>query len=158
MIYSRACGYAIRALAKLALVRPDGYVLIEELCDEPNLPRDYVSKIFQDLRRSGILISAKGRGGGFALARPPETITLYEIVALIDGAKHFDECVVGLAQCDDDQPCPEHEMFKPIRRQIKRFLTHTTLAQMSKTLERKLKLTGKTLNMPKSKSKPLGRR
>ena len=155
MLYSSACGYAIRALAKLALVRPDGYVLIEELCDEPDLPHHYVAKIFQDLVRTGMLISAKGRGGGFALARPPEKITLYEIVALIDGSAHFDECVIGLAQCNDDQPCPQHDEFKTIRSEVKRFLADTTLKKMSKTLERKMKIVGKKIKMPKSKSKAI---
>ena len=39
MIYSNACSYAIQAMTRLALVRPDGYVLLDELCEGTDLPR-----------------------------------------------------------------------------------------------------------------------
>lgn len=158
MIYSNACSYAIRALTRLALVRPDGYVLLDELCAETDLPRHFVAKIFQQLVRRGMLVSAKGRGGGFALARSPDEITLHEIVAIVDGAEQFDQCVVGMAECDDTQPCPQHDDFKVIRERIQAFLRETTLTQMSATLDRKLGLIGKNVIMPKSKSKPLAKR
>ena len=155
MIYSNACAYAIRAMTRLALMRPDGYVLLDDLCANNDLPRHFVAKIFQDLVRRGLLLSAKGRGGGFALARSPDDISLYDIVVVIDGADQFDSCVVGMAQCDDDQPCPQHDEFKAIRGRIKKFLVETTLSRMSKTLERKLQLTGQDVNKPTTKSKPL---
>ena len=75
MLYSHTCAYAIRTMSRLAAIRADGYVLLNELCAGGELPRHFVAKIFQDLVREGLLISAKGRGGGFVLARPPETIT-----------------------------------------------------------------------------------
>lgn len=155
MIYSNACAYAIRAIARLAMLRPDGYLLLDELCEGTDLPRHFVAKIFQDLVRKGLLTSAKGRGGGFALARKPSEITLYDIVEVIDGVEQFDQCVVGMTRCNDEQPCPQHDQWKTIRTQIKKFLTTTTLERMSKTLEKKLELTGTPIPEPKSKSKPL---
>lgn len=154
MIYSNACSYAIRAMTQLALVRPDGYVLLDELCQDDKLPRHFIAKIFQDLVRHGLLISAKGRGGGFALSRPPNKITLYDIVEAIDGTQHLKECVVGLSKCDEQQLCPQHDEFKGIRTRIHSFLEKTTLNRMSKTLKHKLDITGKKIRMPKSKSKP----
>ena len=155
MIYSNACSYAIRAMTRLALLRPDGYVLLDEVCEGSNLPRHFVAKIFQDLVRKELLISAKGRGGGFALARDLSQITLYEIVAIIDGTDQFDRCVVGMAMCDDSQPCPQHDQFKSVRAHIKKFLSETTLEQMADTLGRKLDMIGQQLASPKSKSKPM---
>ena len=155
MIYSNACAYAIRAMSRLAMLRPDGYVLLDELCKGSNLPRHFVAKIFQQLTRHGLLLSAKGRGGGFALSRPPKKITLLDIVAAIDGVDDLDACVVGNARCDDSQPCPLHDQWKPIRNQLKEFLARTTLDQMSETLQRKLELIGKPLPKLKSQSKPV---
>ena len=155
MIYSNACAYAIRALSRLAMVRPDGYVLLDELCEGTDLPRHFVAKIFQELVRKGLLTSAKGRGGGFALASKPHKITLFEIVQAIDGVERLDHCVVGMALCDDHQPCPEHDAWKAIRTQLKHYLQNTTLQAMSDTLARKLELSGKQVPQPKSKSKPL---
>ncbi len=157
MIYSNACAYAIRAMTHLAIVRPDGYVLVDELCAGADLPRHFVAKIFQNLVREGLLVSAKGRGGGFALAARPEEIRLYEIVVAVDGAAQFDECVVGMSQCNDRQPCPQHDEFKAIRSRIRTFLETTTLQRMSRTLQKKMDLTGRKIRPPKSQSKPVER-
>lgn len=155
MIYSNACQYAIRGMTRLAMVRPDGYVLMDELCEGTDLPRHFVAKIFQDLVRKGLLISAKGRGGGFALARKPDKITLHDIVAVVDNIHDLDACVVGMNKCDDRQPCPQHDQYQPIRNQLKKFLLETTLADMAKSMAFKLTLSGKSLPEPKSRSKPL---
>jgi Rrf2 family protein len=153
VIYSNACAYAIRALSRLAMIRPDGYVLLDELCQGADLPRHFVAKIFQDLVRHGLLTSAKGRGGGFALARPAAEITLYDIVGAVDGVGPLDHCVVGMARCDDEQPCPQHDQWKAIRTQLRRYLQDTTLEKMARTLERKLELIGAEVPGPKSPSK-----
>jgi Rrf2 family protein len=129
----------------LAALRPDGYVLLEEICADEALPRHFVAKILQDLVRKGLLISARGRGGGFALAYPPRQITLYDVVERIDGTEWLDECIVGMAQCDNEQPCPLHDQWKAMRERMYEFLTTTTLEQMSWTLQRKLKLMGQSL-------------
>lgn len=154
MIYSSACAYAIRALSRLALLRPQGYVLLDELCEGTDLPRHFVAKIFQDLVRRGLLHSAKGRGGGFALTRSPENISLFEIVEAVDGVSELDHCVVGMARCDDGQPCPQHDQWKGIRSQLRKFLMDTSLEKMSRTLEKKMDLIGQPLPKLKSRSKP----
>jgi Rrf2 family protein len=155
MIYSKQCAYAIRALTRLTMVRPNGYVLLDELCEGTDLPRHFVAKIFQDLVRKGLLQSAKGRGGGFALARKPDKIMLYEIVGLIDGHDQFEDCVVGMSKCDDQQPCPQHDDWVRIRAHIRKFLQDTDLQQMADTYSKKLELIGMKLPEPKSRSKPV---
>ena len=155
MIYSNACAYAIRAMSLLAMIRPNGYVLVEELCENTDLPRHFVAKIFQDMVRKGLLTSAKGRGGGFALAKKPVNIKLYDIVKAVDGVDQLDDCVVGMARCDDAQPCPQHDQWKAIRQQLRDYLLDTTLDQMSTTLREKLQNTGQPIPKPKSRSKPI---
>lgn len=158
MIYSNACAYAIRALTRLAMLRPNGYALLDDLCEDTDLPRHFVAKIFQDLVRKGLLTSAKGRGGGFALASPPKEITLYDIVGMIDGIESLDACVVGMVKCNDEQPCPQHEQWKPIRSELKKFLLSTTLDKMASALSKKLDMIGQAKPELASKSKPLTRR
>jgi len=145
MLYSTTCSYAIRALCRLTIINPDGYVRIQEVCEGSDLPSYFVAKIFRDLVRAGLLTSAKGRGGGYALARSAKQIRLYDIVDAIDGIHNYQQCVVGLAQCNDKQPCPQHENFKAIRQRILSYLNNTTLADMSKALNKKLDIMGMTL-------------
>lgn len=142
MMYSTTCSYAIRAMSRLAIIRPEGYVRISEITEGTTLPGYFLSKIFRDLVKAGLLKSAKGRGGGFALSRRPKEIRLYDIVEAVDGQRPYTSCVVGLAKCDDNQPCPQHEYFKPVRKQILNYLHGTTLDLMSEALLKKIELLG----------------
>lgn len=137
MIYSRTCGYAIQAVTRLAMLRPRGYILLEELCDGTDLPRAFVAKILRILVREGILISAKGRCGGFALARPPETIRIFDIVRSIDGTADFQQCIIGKSACQAAKACPLHERWCAIRNEVETYLTTTTLEDTSRTLASK---------------------
>jgi Rrf2 family protein len=137
MIFSSATEYAIRGLSELAARNAGAPVLLDELVAGTGLPRDFVAKIFQKLVRAGILRSAKGRGGGFALARPQHEVTLMDIVEAVDGPQSMDACVVGFERCNDQMPCAQHDLYKPIRQRLKDYLRTTTLADMAASLRAK---------------------
>jgi Rrf2 family protein len=101
MIFSSPTEYAIRGLSEM-VIRGDGQrMMLDDLIAGTNLPRDFMAKVFQKLVHAGILRSAKGRGGGFTLARQPHQITLMDISEAIDGPQTMDRCVVGLEKCND---------------------------------------------------------
>ena len=128
MLYSNACTYAVRALLRLTRIRPEGYVLLDELCADTTLPRHFVAKIFQGLVRKKLLKSAKGRGGGFALAHKPEDMTLAQIVTAIDGDEVLDHAQEGIL--DEDGPILPG--WRPIGDQVRTYLEQTTLATMAR--------------------------
>jgi len=138
MIFSNPTEYAIRALSEM-IVRGNGdRMMLDELVSGTNLPRDFMAKVFQKLVRGGILRSVKGRGGGFSLSRPAHQITLMEVLEAIEGPQTMDRCVVGLEKCNDHMPCPQHDLYKPIRQRLKDYLNTTTLADLSASLKTKL--------------------
>ena len=137
MIFSNATEYAIRGLSELAGRGVSGPVMLDELVTGTDLPRDFLAKIFQKLVRAGILKSAKGRGGGFQLAKPQHDVTLIDIVEAIEGPQLLDACVVGLEKCNDDMPCSQHDLYKPIRQRLKDYLKTTTLADLAASLRSK---------------------
>jgi len=138
MIYSVGCEYGIRALTKLAGDVPAGrFCLLRDILDGIDLPQHFVGKIFQTLVRAEILVSAKGRGGGFALKRHPNEITLRQIVEAIDGTQRVSRCILGFATCNDEQACPQHDNWKTIRAQIDQLLDTTTLADLAAALAKK---------------------
>ncbi|MFK7790369.1 MAG: Rrf2 family transcriptional regulator [Phycisphaeraceae bacterium] len=134
MMFSTTCAYAMRAMCRLAALRQQGYASMNDICEGTDLPSQFIAKIMRDLAKADLLISAKGRGGGFALARDPSAICLYDIVEVIDGVQQYKSCVLGLSLCDDKQPCPQHDDVKPVRQQILKYLKTTNLDVMSQAL------------------------
>ena len=113
MIFSNPSEYAIRALSELVLMSQDvpvggsrraGFVMLDKLTEQANLPREFLAKIFRQLVEGGVLTSAKGPGGGFSLAKPAHEVSLLNVIEIIDGGHQIDGCVVGLARCNDHMP------------------------------------------------------
>jgi len=140
MLYSRPCEYAIRATAYLARQPKGQLVSVGEVARAESIPVPFLSRIFYNLARAGLLHSKKGPGGGFELARPAHKIALRDIVATVDGLEAFQQCAVGLARCSDEMPCPLHDMWKELRQRIAGYLERISLADMANAVERKRQL------------------
>lgn len=137
MLYSKPCEYGIRALTYLAISVGDSGVGAREIARAEDIPLPVLGKILQGLVRKGLLDSRRGPGGGFRLSRRPELILLRDIVAAIDGLDHFLQCVLGLAQCSEEAPCPLHNSWKELRTRIFEDMDRTTLAQMAQAATHK---------------------
>ncbi len=131
MIYSVGCEYGIRAMTRLAANVPAGqYLLLRDILDGTDLPQHFVGKIFQTLVREEILVSAKGRGGGFALRRAPEEIKLRDIVEAIDGAARQKRCFLGFDNCINHDDCPRHSECSVLRKQLNSLLDDMSLTKL----------------------------
>ena len=78
--------YAVRALAELARSGGAGPVPLAELARRRDVPLQFLEQLFAVLRRAGILKSQRGVKGGYSFAREPSTVTVLEVVELLDGA------------------------------------------------------------------------
>ena len=78
--------YAIAALAELGRAGEDAPVPIGELARRREIPVQFLEQLFAALRRAGILQSFRGVKGGYSFARAPETISVLEVVELLDGS------------------------------------------------------------------------
>jgi len=137
MLYSKPCEYAIRALANLARRPVTSLVSVTVVADAEDIALPFLARIFHQLARSGVLVSKKGPGGGFQLARPGREIMLREIVEAVDGLEDFERCAVGLARCSDQVPCPLHDTYKELRQRMLGYLGRVSLAEMGAAVERK---------------------
>jgi len=77
--------YAVRALAELARIGAAAPVPIGELARRREIPVQFLEQLFAVLRRAGVLRSQRGVKGGYAFAREPSTVTVLEVVELLDG-------------------------------------------------------------------------
>jgi len=77
--------YAIAALAELGRGGEQGPIPIGELARRREIPVQFLEQLFASLRRAGMLRSYRGVKGGYSFARSPETISVLEVVELLDG-------------------------------------------------------------------------
>lgn len=76
--------YAVVAMAELAR-SGEGPVPIAQIAERREMPVQFLEQLFSTLRRDGLLVSQRGVKGGYRLARPPESITVLEVVQALDG-------------------------------------------------------------------------
>tara|TARA_B110000037_G_scaffold206599_1_gene252701 strand:+ start:409 stop:822 length:414 start_codon:yes stop_codon:yes gene_type:complete len=78
--------YALRALAALTARYESGEVCcIDEMADREAIPANYLVQILRELRNGGLVVSKRGKQGGYLLGRAPEEISLRDVVALVQG-------------------------------------------------------------------------
>jgi len=77
--------YAVLALAELGRSAGSGPVPIGELARKRDVPVQFLEQLFAALRRAGVISSQRGVKGGYRFAREPSTVTVLEIVELLDG-------------------------------------------------------------------------
>lgn len=102
---SQKARYGLRALVELA--RAEGaQVTSGELAIRADAPRKFLEAILLELARNRVVVSRRGKFGGYLLARPPAEISFAEIIRIIDGPLALAPCVSRLSfrKCDD---CPD---------------------------------------------------
>jgi Rrf2 family protein len=83
--------YAVRALTELARVGGSGPVPIGEIARRRDIPVQFLEGMFATLRRAGILTSQRGVKGGYSFARPPQEVTVLDVVEALEGTLGADE-------------------------------------------------------------------
>src|SRR5690242_9418500 len=76
--------YALCGLVCLARQSAGHYALVEEVAAAAKLPKHFLAKIFQQLAHQGLLLSRRGPGGGYALAKAPESVSLLSILSALE--------------------------------------------------------------------------
>lgn len=131
---SQKCKYALQALMALAKVENGRLLLISEIAEQENLPKKFLEAILLELNRNGLVRSRRGRGGGYALAKPADLITFGQIVRIIDGPLAPLACVSvnyyrRCDECPDEQSCAIRRVMRRVRDAIAQELDGTSLAK-----------------------------
>jgi Rrf2 family protein len=123
--------HAVRALAALANLPEGDYAGAASLAREIGAPQNYLGKLLQQLARGGIVVSQKGLGGGFRLARPAKRISLFDAVDPFDQIGRWDGCLLGNPTCSARNACSVHERWGPLRDRYLAFLREVTIADVA---------------------------
>lgn len=125
--------YALRAAVHLAQHAPEGPCRAQDIARGSQIPANYLSKILHQLARAGVVESERGRYGGFRLARPARELTLAHVIEPFGSLSDRGRCLLGRAECSDENPCGAHERWKRVRAATTAFFAETTLADVIRT-------------------------
>jgi Rrf2 family protein len=138
---SRKAKYGLKALIFLAGHAGEGPVLIGDLAESERIPRKFLEQILLELKKKGLLASRKGRGGGYQLGRPPEAISMAEVVRILDGPLAPVSCVSVTAyrpceECLNPRACGIRLVMQEVRDGIADILDNTSLRDVLKRVNK----------------------
>jgi Rrf2 family protein len=129
-LVSKTQEYALRAAVFLGRGYGQGPLRTSELARSSGIPRNYLSKILHQMARQGLVTSERGRRGGVALSRSPDSIMLGEVIDPFQPVNEPNRCVLGRPECSDEFPCGAHERWKQVKQQTEAFFGTTTIADV----------------------------
>jgi Rrf2 family transcriptional regulator, cysteine metabolism repressor len=138
MMFSTKAEYGVRVMVELARRAGEDPVPLAEIAAHDGLPLAYLEHLVARLRKAGLVDSRRGSRGGYLLARPPEQITMAEVVAALEGSIAPIECISEAADgsivCSresmPDHVCPTKLLWTRVRMSIVSTLRETTLADL----------------------------
>ncbi|NTW15549.1 MAG: Rrf2 family transcriptional regulator [Candidatus Moranbacteria bacterium] len=129
MKVSKKAYYGLRAAVSLA--DADGPVSARELAERERIPEEFLEKILQKLRRSGIVESKKGVEGGYALAE--QSVSVWDILRALDGpVRTFTPPLgKGTLPCNFPSHCRTNDVLRRLEEEIEKTLSGVTISRRS---------------------------
>ena len=128
--------YALRALLVLGRSQlvDDSVVRIQAISEQQNIPKRFLEHILNDLKSAGLVESKRGVAGGYRLRKPPERITLAEIIRHVEGPLAPVSCVserfYEKCSCPDEARCPIRSVMMEVREATVKILERVTVADL----------------------------
>ena len=129
---SKTAKHALRACIILAQTPRDEYRGAVSIAEEIEAPTNYLGKLLKTLAERGVLVSQKGAGGGFQLAKPAEKTLLYDVVDPFDRVSQWTGCLMGSGACSPKNPCALHHRAASVRDAYLNMLKTATLAELAR--------------------------
>jgi Rrf2 family nitric oxide-sensitive transcriptional repressor len=127
-MFSQTVEYALRAVVYLAYEAP-GARTTEQIHQATKVKKAYLSKILQGLSKKGIVTTQRGVGGGVALAKTPEELTILDVVNAVEPIVRITTCPLGLSS-HGVRLCPLHKRMDLALESVETAFGKTTLAEV----------------------------
>jgi Rrf2 family protein len=124
--------YAVRAAVELAAVGSTEPVKAEHIADAQSIPLNFLENILAELRRAGIVESRRGAAGGYLLARPPEDISLADVIRAVEGPLANVRGVSPDLLEYEGSSERLRDVWVALRSSVRGVLEHVTLADVAK--------------------------
>lgn len=132
---SKRTQYGMRAVLYLAIHSKKSHKIgVNIIADELQVPKQFLSKILQELVKNKLVKSSKGKLGGFYLSTANKKNSLRQFVEVFDGDDLFCNCMMGLPNCSSEKPCPLHESAIAFRLELEKTLEDKTINEMAEKI------------------------
>ena len=138
MRLSTKAQYAVRAMVSLSLHSQGAPISLRDIAQREGISLTYLEQLFVKLRRSQIVKSVRGPGGGYLLARPPDNIRVDEIIDSVEESLMPVACMDQVKGCSCDDHCVTHTVWHGLGERIRTFLASITLADLANEAHEKL--------------------
>ncbi|MFN2167900.1 MAG: RrF2 family transcriptional regulator [Anaerolineae bacterium] len=135
MEISRRTDYGVRVILDLATLPGDLRVSTQEIAERQNIPSPFLAKIISQLSLAGLVTTYRGAGGGVALARPPEEISLLHVIEALEGPIRLNRCVIQPDACPESGHCPVHGVWAKAQAELTSLLNVTTFDGLAESAE-----------------------
>lgn len=137
-VYGKATQTAIAALSRLAEVYDGGTTRLSatQLAKARGLQPAFLGKILSTLSQAGLIVGARGPGGGFSFAKHPREVTLFDVFRLFEREDSSSQCPFGGGVCGAGDKCPLHDRLTDVKRAMDRLLHETTFDSFRIAYER----------------------
>jgi Rrf2 family protein len=126
-MFSQTAEYALRAVVYLA-AQGDEPRTAQQIAAATRVPTGYLAKVMQGLSRSGLVHSQRGLHGGFTLTRPPDQLTVLDVLQAVDPIRRIRGCPLGLK--GHVNLCPLHRRLDQALALVEEALRGSTIAEL----------------------------
>ena len=128
--------YGLRCLLQVAQHREVDPLTIPEIAEAEGLSPEYTAKLMRALRQGGLVTSTRGPGGGYRLARSPEKVTAWEVIAVLGGLffpdSFCDSHPGALRDCIHPPDCSIRSLWRTLEGALREVLERITLADLQR--------------------------
>ncbi len=129
MKVSKKAYYGLRAV--LTLAQSEKPLSIHAIAQSEHLPEDYLEKILQELRRGGVVEAKKGIAGGYALAKPADQLSTWDVLRILDSPiQMFVPPEKGVLPCLQVSHCQTNQVWRTLEEKIEATLSTITLGHI----------------------------
>lgn len=121
--------YAVTAMLDLALYENQGPISLADISERQEISLSYLEQLFSRLRRSKLVESTRGPGGGYCIARPLEEVSIADIVRAVNESVDTTLCG-GQKNCHQRGRCLTHDLWEGLSEQIESFLSGVSLRDL----------------------------
>lgn len=123
--------YALRAMADLSENQGDGLIPLAEIAQRQGISEKYLESIVTTLSKAGFIVGQRGKGGGYRLARAPETYSVGDILRTVEGSIAPVACLgQGATPCPYRDDCRTLPLWEGLDKLINEYLDHATLCDL----------------------------